>query len=108
VGTSGGNTDDMKESLDLMSEGLINPSFMITHIGGLNAVIDTTKNLPHIPGGKKLMYTNIDMDLTAIEDFKEKGKEDPLFKKLHEIVEKHNGLWSAEAEEYLLEHAPGI
>ena len=108
VGTSGGNTDDMKESLDLMSQGRINPSFMITHIGGLNAVIDTTKNLPDIPGGKKLIYTNIEMDLTAIEDFKKKGEEEPLFKKLDEIVEKHNGLWSAEAEQYLLEKAPAI
>jgi threonine dehydrogenase-like Zn-dependent dehydrogenase len=108
VGTSGGNTDDMLESLNMMSEGLINPSFMITHIGGLNAVIDTTKNLPEIPGGKKLIYTNIEMNLTAIEDFKKKGEKDPLFKKLHELVEKNNGLWSVEAEAYLLENAPAI
>ncbi|HBR02019.1 MAG TPA: L-sorbose 1-phosphate reductase, partial [Ruminiclostridium sp.] len=34
VGTSGGNTDDMRESLELMAKGKINPSSMITHIGG--------------------------------------------------------------------------
>ena len=39
VGTSGGNTDDMIESLKMMENGLINPAAMITHIGGLNAVV---------------------------------------------------------------------
>ncbi len=105
VGTSGGNTDDMIESLDMMSKGLINPSSMVTHIGGLNSVVETTLNLPKIPGGKKLIYTNIDMELTAIEDFKEKGKNDPIFAKLAEIVEQSNGLWSVEAEKYLLANA---
>jgi threonine dehydrogenase-like Zn-dependent dehydrogenase len=59
IGTSGGNTDDMRESLRLIREGRINPAVMITHIGGLDAVVDTTLNLPQIPGGKKLIYTNI-------------------------------------------------
>lgn len=108
VGTSGGNTDDMLESLDMMAEGLINPAAMITHIGGLNSVVDTTLNLPKIPGGKKLIYTNIDMELTAIVDFKEKGRTRPIFAKLAEIVEKYDGLWSAEAEKYLLENSKAI
>jgi len=101
VGTSGGNTDDMKESLVYMSEGL-DPAGLVTHIGGLNAVIDTTLNLPNIPGGKKLIYTHREMPLTAIADFEEKGKEDPLFAKLDELCKKHNGLWNIEAEQYLL------
>jgi len=108
VGTSGGNTEDMKESLDLMSQGVINPSAMITHVGGLDAVPDTTMRLPKIPGGKKLMYPNISMELTAIDDFGEKGKTDPVFARLAELVESHNGLWNAEAERYLLEHATSI
>jgi len=108
VGTSGGNTDDMIESLKLMEKGLINPAAMITHVGGLNSVIETTLNLPKIPGGKKLIYTNIEMELTAIADFKEKGKTDPLFAALAEITERHNGLWSAEAEKYLLANAKPI
>lgn len=108
MGTSGGNTDDMVESLDLMSSGKINPSSMITHIGGLNCVVETVLNLPKIPGGKKLIYTNIDMELTAIADFKAKGKSDPLFKKLDELVESNNGLWSVQAEKYLLENASQI
>lgn len=106
VGTSGGNTADMIESLELMSQGRLNPAVMVTHIGGLNAVIDTTLNLPKIPGGKKLIYNNINLELTAIADFEEKGKTDPLFAGLAEIMKRSNNLWCAEAEKYLLEHAP--
>ena len=108
VGTSGGNTDDMKESLILMAEGIINPASMITHIGGLNSVADTILNLPQIPGGKKLIYTNINLELTALTDFVSKGKDDPMFARLAEITEKNNGLWSYEAEKYLLEQADKI
>ena len=104
VGTSGGNTDDMIESLKLMEAGKINPAAMITHVGGLNAVIQATLNLPKIPGGKKLIYTGIEMELTAIADFAEKGKTDPLFAKLAELTEKYNNLWNAEAEKALLAH----
>ncbi len=104
VGTSGGNTEDMKEALDVMSKGL-DPAGLVTHIGGLNAVIDTTLNLPNIPGGKKLIYNHIEMPLTAIADFAEKGKTNPLFAELDAICKKHNGLWSVEAETYLLANA---
>ncbi len=108
VGTSGGNTDDMIESLELMSSGVIDPASMITHVGGLNCVVDTTLNLPHIPGGKKLIYTNIDLELTAIDDFAQKGETDVLFVRLAEIVGRNKGLWSGEAEKYLLENAKSI
>ena len=108
VGTSGGNTADMIESLELMSAGAINPATMITHVGGLNAVIDTTLTLPKIPGGKKLIYTNIDLPLTAITDFAEQGQTDPFFAALAEITGRHQGLWSTEAEQYLLAHAAAI
>lgn len=102
VGTSGGNTADMIESLKMMEQGTLNPAAMITHIGGLNAAVETTLNLPNIKGGKKLIYTNIEMPLTAIDDFEKLGETDPLFKNLAEIVKRHNGLWNAEAEKYLL------
>lgn len=108
VGTSGGNTDDMIESLDMMSAGRINPAAMVTHIGGLNSVVETTLNLPNIPGGKKLIYTNIDLPLTAIADFREKGRSNPVFAALADIVERHNGLWNTEAEKYLLANAKEI
>ena len=102
VGTSGGNTDDMKEALYYMGKGM-DPAGLVTHIGGLNAVIDTTMNLPSIPGGKKLIYTHIDMPLTAIADFGKVGK--PVYDALDAICKAHNGLWSVEAEDYLLKHA---
>jgi threonine dehydrogenase-like Zn-dependent dehydrogenase len=101
VGTSGGNNDDMVEALDLMSKGL-DPAGLVTHIGGLDAVIDATKHLPEIPGGKKLIYTHIEMPLTPITDFAKLGETNDLFKKLAEICDRHNGLWNVEAESYLL------
>ena len=104
VGTSGGNTDDMKEVLSMMANGDINPVALITHIGGIDSVVETTKNLPDIPGGKKLIYTQIDLPLTALDDFKEKGKTNPLFAGLADIIAKTNNLWSPEAEKYLLKN----
>ena len=102
VGTSGGNTDDMKEALHYMGKGM-DPAGLVTHIGGLGAVIDTTLNLPSIPGGKKLIYTHINLPLTAIADF---GKSDnPVLQELDRICRAHNGLWNVEAETYLLENA---
>ena len=102
VGTSGGNTDDMKEALYYMGKGM-DPAGLVTHVGGLNAVIDTTLNLPSVPGGKKLIYTHIDMPLTAIADFGKVGK--PVYDELDRICKAHNGLWSVEAETYLLANA---
>ncbi len=104
VGTSGGNTDDMKEALHYIGKGM-DPAGLITHIGGLNAVVETTLNLPQIPGGKKLIYTHVTMPLTAIKDFGEIGKTKPVYAKLDELCTAHNGLWNVEAENYLLAHA---
>jgi threonine dehydrogenase-like Zn-dependent dehydrogenase len=101
AGTSGGNTDDMIEALDLMSKGL-DPAGLVTHIGGLNAVIEATNHLPEIPGGKKLIYTHIEMPLTPIADFAKLGEDNEIFKQLAIICDKNNGLWSVEAEAYLL------
>jgi hypothetical protein len=70
--------------------------------------VHTTLNLPKIPGAKKLMYTNISLELTAIEDFEKKGQEQPLFRRLAELVAANGGLWSVEAEEYLLANARPI
>jgi threonine dehydrogenase-like Zn-dependent dehydrogenase len=101
VGTSGGNTDDMVEALEMMSKGL-DPAGLVTHIGGLDAVIEATKHLPEIPGGKKLIYTHIKMPLTAISDFAKLGETNAVYQNLAEICERNNGLWSVEAEDFLL------
>jgi threonine dehydrogenase-like Zn-dependent dehydrogenase len=103
VGTSGGNTDDIKESLEMMEKGL-DPSGLITHIGGLNSVPEATLNLPIIPGGKKLIYTHMEMPLTAISDFRKLGEKHPLFKDLADICDRYDGLWSVEAEDLLLKY----
>ena len=108
VGTSGGNTDDMREALALMAAGDIDPSMMITHIGGLTTARDTTLELPDIAGGKKLLYTHVDLPLIAIDDLAEAGASDPFLASLAEICGRNNGLWSREAEEYLLANAPGL
>jgi len=108
VGTSGGTTDDIREALDLMGKGILNPSMMITHVGGLTAARETTMNLPKIPGGKKLIYTHCDFPLTAIADFAEKGKTDPVFAELADICAKNNGLWCVEAEKVVLEKMPKL
>jgi threonine dehydrogenase-like Zn-dependent dehydrogenase len=108
AGNSGGNTDDMIESLDMMANKVIDPSAMITHVGGLDSVIPTTLDLPNIPGGKKLIYTQISMPLVAIADFRKEAETNPIFTKLAEITESNNGLWCAAAEKYLLENAKSI
>jgi threonine dehydrogenase-like Zn-dependent dehydrogenase len=108
VGTSGGNTSDMVESLELMGSGRVDPATMVTHVGGLDAVVETTLHLAEIPGGKKLMYTNVSLPLTAIADFEAKGRTDPFFGELAKRTAANKGLWSREAEEYLLANASKI
>jgi L-sorbose 1-phosphate reductase len=108
VGTTGGNTQDMIDSLELMGTGKIDPAAMITHVGGLSAAKDTTLNLPNIAGGKKLLYTQVDLPLVAIADFEEKGKTDPLYAELHTACAAHNMLWNKQAEDILLAKAPAI
>ncbi|MBQ4193828.1 MAG: zinc-binding dehydrogenase, partial [Clostridia bacterium] len=111
VGTSGGNTDDMRESIALMSKGAINPAGMITHIGGLNACAEATKNLPKIKGAKKLIYTHVDLPLTALEDFGKVAEENKgtaygaLFADLDAICKAAGDLWCPAAEARLFEYA---
>ncbi|MDR1691774.1 MAG: zinc-binding dehydrogenase [Oscillospiraceae bacterium] len=108
AGNSGGNTDDMMESLALMAAGVIDPSAMVTHIGGLDAVIGATLNLPSIPGGKKLIYNHISMPLTAIADFAALGEDDPFFAELARLTAQNDGLWNADCERFLLENGRAL
>lgn len=104
MGSSGGFVQDFVEALDYVKQKKVNPARMISHIGGIDAIIHSALNLPKIPGGKKLFYTQIDLPLTAIEDFEELGKSEPLFKDLHAACKQNHGLWNPEAEKILLEH----
>ncbi len=106
AGNSGGNTDDMRESLAMMAAGRLDPSAMITHIGGLDAVIDTTLNLPHIAGGKKLIYNHISLPLTAIADMA--SSDNATLQELGRLAAQNNGLWSPACERYLLANAKAI
>lgn len=101
VGTSGGNTEDMKKAVSLIEEKKVNVANVITHILGLNAVADATLQQPEIGGGKKLVYTNKEIDLMKISDIDVKSA-------LGKILEKTNYIWSKEAEQYVLENFKDI
>ncbi|MBR2376699.1 MAG: zinc-binding dehydrogenase [Clostridia bacterium] len=104
AGTSGSTLEDIRDIVTLIGEKRINPSVMVTHIGGIDSAIETTVNLPKIKGGKKLIYTHKNLPLTAIEDFEKLGKIDNRFKILDKIVKENGGLWCEEAEKYFLEN----
>lgn len=104
TGTSGSTPEDMRDIVKLIGENRLDTSVMITHIGGIDAAIDTTINLPNIPGGKKLIYTHITLPLTALTEFEKLGETDARFKIIDELVKANNGLWCAEAEKYLLQN----
>jgi len=107
MGTTGSNTEDMEECLELIADGKLNPAILVSHVGGLNAALDATLHMPELTGAKKLIYTHVDMPLTAIADFPKLGESDPFFSQLAEIIAKAGGLWNAEAERYLLQKAGG-
>ena len=104
----GSFTADMREALEIMGSKKIDPVAMITHVGGLNSAAETTLNLPSIPGGKKLIYTNKNLPMVAIEQFEALGKDNPFYRDLAEICARNNNLWSLEAEKYLIKNAPDI
>ena len=104
AGTSGSTPEDMKDIVKLIGENRIDPAVMVTHIGGIDAAVETTLSLPYTKGGKKLIYTHINLPLTAISDFTELGRDDARFAELATLVREHGGLWCTEAEQYLLEN----
>ncbi len=108
VANSGGDVKDMADSVDWIGRGLLHPEVMITHVGGLPSAARATLDLHAVPGGKRLVYTHVDLPMTAIADFAEKGREDPLYRELGRICAANRGLWCKEAEDYLLAHAPKV
>ncbi len=83
---------------------IVDPQGMLVYAGGIDSIAETTLNLPKIPGGKKLAYTQFDMPMTAIEDFAKLGEKDPFFLELDKCCKAHKGLWNAEAEKMILKH----
>jgi L-sorbose 1-phosphate reductase len=104
VGTSGGSSGDMQESLTMSAAGKLNPSLMVTHVGGIDAVPPTLKGFPSIPGGKKLFYPHVHLPLVAIDEFRAHAEQDPRFAGLADICEANNNVWNLDAERYLLAH----
>jgi threonine dehydrogenase-like Zn-dependent dehydrogenase len=107
VGTSGGNTEDMRAAVNLIEQKKVQVSKVVSHVLGLNAAGEATQNLPQIGGAKKLVYTGKNLPLTALNALDE-NQGSPFERELAVIVKKHDGLWSKEAEDYLLQHAPQI
>ena len=100
VGTSGGNTDDMRAAVKLIEEKKVQAAKVVTHILGLNAAGETTLELPAVGGGKKLVYTGKYLPLTSLTQIQDQA--------LAAILARHQGIWSGEAEQYLLTHAEAI
>ncbi len=105
VGTSGSNTQDMKDAIALIENKTVNVAKIATHIMGLNHVCESILNLPKMPGGKKIVYSGKEFPVTEVSAF---GENNELEKHLKELVNAHDGLWNAEAEQYFLEHAKDI
>ena len=108
VGTAGSIPVDMTDVINLIEENKINAGALVSHILGMNAVIDTLFAMEKPNGAKKVCYNELDLPLIAISDLRELGKTNDLYKNLADIVEKNGGIWCAEAEKYLLANAPRI
>lgn len=107
VGTSGGNTDDMRQALNLIENKTVDVAKIATHVLGLDAVAKTTLDLPNLAGGKKIVYVQKAFELTSVDSIN--NMDDNEFRiKLAELVDKNNGLWSLEAEKYFINNAPKI
>lgn len=100
VGNSGGNTDDMKEAISLIEHGTVQANKIVSHIMGLDQVVDSTLQLRSLSAGKKVVYTHFDMPRYSTKEIM-KGAMGP---ELAALVERHDGFWNAEAEAYLLAH----
>ncbi|MDU5511136.1 zinc-binding dehydrogenase [Enterococcus gilvus] len=101
VGTSGGNTEDMRKAVKLIENKQVQVANVVTHILGLDAVGETTLNQPAIGGGKKLVYTHKQSELKKVSDIDEQSD-------LGKILAETDGIWSQKAENYVLENYPEI
>lgn len=105
VGTSGSNTQDMKDAIECIEKKVVNLAKIATHIMGLNDVCDSIMKLPELPGGKKIVYSQKDFPIADVALLDES---DEFQKTLKEIIARHDGLWNAEAEQYFLNNCKDI
>ncbi len=105
VGTSGSNTQDMKDAIECIENKVVNLAKIATHIMGLNDVCDSIMKLPELPGGKKIVYSQKNFPITDVTELDDTNE---FQKTLKEMIAQHDGLWNAEAEEYFLTHCTDI
>ena len=108
VGTAGSIPQDMTDILDLIKDNKINAGALVSHILGMKAAPETLFAMEKPNGAKKVCYNELDIPLIAIDDLEELGKNDSMYAELAVIVKNNGGVWCAEAEKYLLEHAPRL
>ena len=108
VGTAGSIPEDMVDIIRLIEQGSINPGAIVSHMLGLNAAAETLFAMEKPTGAKKVCYKELDIPLIAIADLEKLGKTNEMYRALARIVKRNGGVWCAEAEAYLLEHAPRL
>lgn len=108
VGTSGGNTADMRAAVKLIEEKKIDVHKVVSHILGLDAAAHTTLNLPQIIGGKKMVYTQKALPLISLNTLLQEEPETDFLRQLKQLLVASGGLWSKQAEDFVLKNAPGI
>ena len=76
---------------------------VVTHVLGLDAVAETTLNQPEIAGGKKVVYTQKKFMLESLEKLMQDENSE-----LGKILKKNDGIWSKEAEDYIMKNTEEI
>ncbi len=106
VGTAGSIPQDTEETIALIEQKRIRPEVLVSHICGLSAVPEAIFSMKTPAGAKKVCYPELDLPMIALDELPQRGKTDPLCRELAKILEQNGGLWCAQAERYLLAHAP--
>ncbi len=102
VGSSGASLEDLQKGLELIEEGIINPSSLVAYVGGLDSAKNTILELPQLAAGKKVIYPTITLPLTPLTEFGRLATKNSIFLPVAKAIKEASGLWSAEAEEALL------
>ena len=80
VGSSGASGEDVRRALQLIEDGTIDPSPIVSHVCGLDSVKDIFDDFATFGGGKKLIYPQLSLPLTKVSGWSvERERELPLF-----------------------------
>ncbi|MDR0303257.1 MAG: alcohol dehydrogenase catalytic domain-containing protein [Chitinispirillales bacterium] len=78
VGSSGASGEDIRRALQLIENNSIDPSLIVSHIGGLGCVAEIVGNFAAFGGGKKLIYPQIALPITVVDSWSEKKENELL------------------------------